>query len=191
MKNHRLLTTALLFVAAFLLCGIVRLMITNPTVLNGFALFFCAAMLLLWAMSVRTRVTDRRLRRLILGVVASLLLFLVLQIFRGNLAWTPLLERYCWYGYYIPYLLTPLLLFLCALAAFRAEDEPLPHWSWVVIAGAAALILCAISNDLHQQMFRFPGGVFTDTELFSAGPIFILYFVCYGALLLAGFVLTL
>ena len=91
-------------------------------------------------------------------MVASLLLFLILQIFRGNLAWTPLLERYCWYSYYIPYLLTPLLLFLCALAAFRAEDEPLPRWSWVVIAGAAALILCAISNDLHQQMFRFPGG---------------------------------
>lgn len=107
MKNHRLLTTALLFVAAFLLCGFLRVTITNPSVLNGFTFQVCGAMLLVWAMSVRTRVTDRRLRRLILGVVASLLLFLILQIFRGNLAWTPLLERYCWYGYYIPYLLTP------------------------------------------------------------------------------------
>ncbi len=191
MKNHRLLTTALLFVAAFLLCGFLRVTTTNPSVLNGFTFQVCGAMLLVWAMSVRTRVTDRRLRRLILGVVASLLLFLILQIFRGNLAWTPLLERYCWYGYYIPYLLTPLLLFLCALAAFRPADRPLPRWSRIVIAAAAALILCAVSNDLHQQMFRFPGGVFTDTDLFSAGPIFILYFICYGALLLAGFIITL
>ena len=29
MKNHRLLTTALLFVAAFLLCGIVRVTLLN------------------------------------------------------------------------------------------------------------------------------------------------------------------
>lgn len=64
MKNHRLLTTALLFVAAFLLCGIVRVTNTNPSVLNGFTFQVCGAMLLVWAMSVRTRVTDRRLRRI-------------------------------------------------------------------------------------------------------------------------------
>ena len=161
MKNHRLLTTSLLFVAAFLLLALLRIVTSKPTLTNGFSLQCCAAMLLFWAMSVRYRVTDRRLRRLILGVVASLLLFLILQLFRGNLAWTPLLERYCWYSYYIPYLLTPLLLFLCALAAFRPADRSLPRWSRIVIAAAAALILCAVTNDLHQQMFRFPGGVFS------------------------------
>lgn len=180
-----------IFAGLFLLCGALRLAVYNRDLFDGFTLLFCGALLLLWAMSVQTRVTDRRLRRLILGTAASLLGFLILQIFRGNLAWTLVLQRYCWYSYYIPYLLTPLLLFFCALAAWRPPDKPFPRWAWAVTAVAAALIGCALTNDLHQLMFRFPGGVFTDTDAFSPGPIFLLYFICYGVLLLAGFLIAL
>ena len=76
--------------------------------------------------------------------VLGLLLFLILQIFRGNLTFgEPVLERYFWYGYYIPYIVTPLMLFLCALAAYRAPERPLPRWSWLVTAATAASRWCS------------------------------------------------
>ncbi len=191
MGNRGLLRSMALFAGLFLLCGALRLLTYNRDLFDGFSLLFCGTLLLLWTGSTQARVTDRRLRRLIIGTAASLLLFLISQIFRGNMAWTLTLQRYCWYSYYIPYLLTPLLLFFCALAAWQPLDRPFPRWAWALAAVAAALIGCALTNDLHQLMFRFPGGVFTDTDAFSPGPFFIPYFVCYGALLLTGFIIAL
>ena len=180
-----------LIAGLFLLCGALRVLTYHMDLFDGFSNLFCAVLVLLWALTVRTRVTDRRLRRLILCAAASLLLFLTVQLVRGNLIFgNPVLARYCWYSYYIPYIGTPLFLFLCAVAVYRPKDIALPRWAWVVAAVAAALILCALTNDLHQLMFRFPGGVFRDTDDYTPGLFFWLYFACYGALLLAGFVLS-
>ena len=192
MRNRWLVGTAAVFTGAFLLSGALRVLTYHKDLFESFSQLFCGSLLLLWMMTVRNRVTDRRLRRLILGTAASLLLFLVLQVFRGNLTFgEPVLQRYFWYSYYIPYIGTPLMLFLCALAAFRPQDRPLPRWSRLAVAATAALSLCALTNDLHQLMFRFPHGVFRDTEIFSPGPVFWFYFICYGALFLAGFLITL
>ena len=192
MRDRGLWRATAVFAGAFLICGVLRVLTYHRDLCEGFSQWFCGVLLLLWAVTVRSRVTDRRLRRLLLGAAASLLLFLILQLFRGCLTFgKPVLQRYFWYGYYIPYITTPLMLFLCALAAYRPAEQPLPRWAWLAAAATAALALLALTNDLHQWMFRFPGGVFTDTEESSPGPVFWLYFFCYGALLLAGFLITL
>ena len=192
MRNRGLLRSMAIFLGAFLLCGALRVLTYHRDLCEGFSQLFCATMLLFWSVSVWARVTDRRLRRLILGTAASLLLFLTLQMFRGCLTFgKPVLQRYFWYGYYIFYIGTPLMLFFCALAAYRPQTQPLPRWSRAVAAVTAALALSALTNDLHQQMFRFPDGVFRDSELYSPGPLFWLYFFCYGALLLSSFIIVL
>ena len=192
MRNRGLWRTAICFTGAFLLCGALRVLTYHKDLFEGFSPLFCGSLLLFWAVSVRTRVTDRRLRRLILGTVAALLLFLVLQLFHGCLIFGRLvLWRYTWYAYYILYITPPLILFFCALAVYRPHEEPLPRWSWAAAFAAAALAICALTNDLHQWMFRFPGGVFQDPELYSPGLLFWLYFLCYGALLLASFIIVL
>ena len=192
MRDRGLWRAMAVFACVFLAGGVLRVLTYHWSLCAGFSTWFCGGLLLLWAVTVRSRVTDRRLRRLILGTAASLLLFLILQISRGCLTFkVPVLERYFWYGYYIFYITAPMLLFLCALAAYRPQEQPLPRWAWCVAAAAAALALCALTNDLHHWMFRFPGGVFRDTEEFSPGPVFWPYFLCFGALLLAGFIITL
>ena len=192
MGNRGLLRSMVLFAGLFLLCGTLRVLTYHRDLCECFSQLFCAAMLLFWSIRVWNRVTDRRLRRLILSAAGSLLLFLLLQMFRGCLTFDKLTyQRYLWYGYYIPYITTPLLLFLCALAVYRPREEPLPRWSRPVAAVTAALALCALTNDLHQWMFRFPGGVFVDADHYSPGLAFWLYFACYGALLLAGFIIAL
>ena len=192
MRNHRLAWVSAGFAAAFLLCGALRVLTYHKDLMEGFSSWSCALLLLFWTERVRARVTDRRLRRLIVGTAASLFGFLLVQLFRGILSFgRPALQRYCWYGYYIPYITTPLLLFFCSVAVYRPQRLPLPRWIWVVAAAVGALALCALTNDLHQLMFRFPGGVFRDTDEYSPGPLFWPYFVCYGALLLASLRVTL
>ena len=188
MRNRGLWRTAAFFTGTFLLCGALRVLTYHRDLFQGFSPLFCGSLLLFWGVSVRTRVTDRRLRRLILGTVVSLLLFLVLQLFRGCLTFgKPVLWRYAWYAYYLLYIAPPMMLFFCALAVYRPQEEPLPRWSWAVASVAAALAVCALTNDLHQWMFRFPGGVFRDSGDYTPGVLFWLYFLCYGALLLASF----
>ena len=112
MRNRGLWRTAICFTGAFLLCGALRVLTYHRDLTQGFSPLFCGSLLLFWAVSVRTRVTDRRLRRLILGTVAALLLFLVLQLFHGCLIFGRLvLWRYTWYAYYILYIAPPLMLF--------------------------------------------------------------------------------
>ena len=180
-----------LMAGLFLLSGALRVLTYHMDFCDGFSSLFCAVLLLLWALTIRTRVTDRRLRRLILCTAGSLLLFLIVQLIRGNLIFgDPVLARYCWYSYYIPYIGTPLFIFLCALAVYRPQGRPLPRWAWAVAAAAAVLALCALTNDLHQLTFRFPGGVFRDTDDYRPGPFFWVYFACYGLLLLTGFLVS-
>lgn len=180
---------AVLFAGVFLLCGLLRVLTYHRDLFDGFSSLLFGTLLLVWTIGVEIQVTDRRLRRLILCTAASLLLFLTLQLLRGSMCFgSPVLARYFWYSYYIPYIGTPLALFLCALAVYRPRTKPLPRWAWTVTAAAGMLSVCALTNDLHQLMFRFPDGVFRDTDLYTPGPLFWLYFLCYGALLLTGFV---
>ena len=180
-----------LIAGLFLLSGVLRVLCYHRDLCDGFSSLFCAVMLLSWSVRIRNLVADRRLRQLILSTAASLLLFLTIQMFRGNLTFgSPVVARYSWYGYYVPYIGTPTTLFLCALAVYRPRTQPLPRLAWVVAAASALLALSALTNDLHQLCFRFPGGVFRDTELYTPGPLFWLYFFCYGALLLSSFVVS-
>ena len=182
---------AALFAGVFVLCGLLRVLTYQRDLLDGFSQLLAGALLLIWTIEVQTRVTDRRLQRLILCTAASLLLFLTVQLFRGCMHFdSPVLARYYWYCYYIPFIATPLMLFLCSLAVWRPRTQPLPRWAWAVAAAAALLALCALTNDLHQLMFRFPDGVFRNTDLYTPGPLFWLYFLCYGALLLSAFLIS-
>ena len=192
LRNRGAMRAGAVFAGLFLLCGALRVLTYRKDLCDGFSPLFCGSLLLFWAVSIRTRVTDRRLRRLILCTAAALLLFLILQLFHGCLIFDNFtLWRYTWYSFYIFYIAPPLLLFYYALAIYRPHEQPLPRWSRAVAFAAAALVLCAMTNDLHQWMFRFPGGVFEDPELYSPGPAFLLYFACYGALLLSSFLIVL
>lgn len=82
------------------------------------------------------------------------------------------LGRYTWYLYYVPLLMIPTLLFYVALYVYAKDEKQVNRkWSWVAIVSSIS-ILFVVTNDLHQQVFRFqPGFVNWDGD-YSYGWIF-------------------
>lgn len=65
------------------------------------------------------------------------------------------LGRYTWYLYYLPMLCIPMLLFFVSLYVYAIDEKhERRKWSWVAVV-TALIILFVLTNDLHQQLFRF------------------------------------
>ena len=65
--------------AAFLLYGLLRVILYGQDFADLISQLFTGAVILVWGIFVRGRVTDRRLKRLLTGRAAFLLLLLLMQ----------------------------------------------------------------------------------------------------------------
>ena len=111
--------------------------------------------LIAWALTVRRRVVQVDIRRL-LTVASALMvsLFLARRCRYDYFGHSPAVMRYLWYAYYIPFTAVPLSGYLTALCVGKTEaDRPLKRakYLWFI-----EMLLCTavLTNDLHQQAFR-------------------------------------
>ena len=182
--------SAALFIGAALFCMVGHIVLFHVSFFECFPQFFCGAMLVIWAMSVQKRVTDPRLRQLLLWSAVALLVFLLLQIGEYNLfSINDDLKRLLWYGYYLPIMAAALLCFYLAICIHRPPEERLsPLW---ILPGAACAVMMAgiMTNDLHRWAFDAPGAITPDEHTF--GPLFFAYFLLFSAFMLAAFLVTL
>ena len=84
------------------------------------------------------------------------------------------LGRYTWYLYYLPMLCIPMLLFFVSLYVYAIDErKERRKWSWVAVV-TALLVLFVLTNDLHQQVFRFQSDFVNWDGDYSHGWGFIL-----------------
>ena len=149
--------------AVFVLYGISRVFTYSVDLTMGLSQFFWGVVVLIWAASVWKRVTDRRLRTLLLAVCALLLVYMLMQLLRYDILCNFFtVRRWLWYGFYVPMLDVPLLCLAIALLVHRPKGSPLPRWFWILAGIGGLLVLGVLTNDLHFQFVRFPTGVLND-----------------------------
>ncbi|MDO4483015.1 MAG: histidine kinase N-terminal 7TM domain-containing protein [Clostridia bacterium] len=103
--------------------------------------------------------TEGRIKRLMLGIACqSISLMVVRGIKYTLLNGLDVLTRHAWYLYYVPILLIPAFLFCIALLVNGAETPLFRRRQRLVIAITLMLILLIVTNDWHQQVFRFQPG---------------------------------
>ena len=161
--------------AAFLLCGILHVLLYGVPFTDGFSQLFCGAVVLTWGISVKKRVTDQRLMHLLLAMAGFLLLYLILQLsrfsfFDDNIT----VERYLWYAYYIPTEAFPVLCFYLAVFIHRPENKPLRGVLWLPLIIGILLALGMLTNDLHFWAKSFPDGIMIDRGNEKNGWLFYL-----------------
>jgi len=172
-----------LFAAAFLLCGILHVLLWRVDFTSTFSQLFMSVLTLLWALTVKKRVVDVRLRRLLLWIAALIVLFYVLQIMKYRLFYGLMsAQRYLWYAYYVPAMVISLLCFYLSLYIYRPKEKSLPAVSYLPIAIGILLILSVLTNDLHFLAFSFPTGIMSDEAGKKNGPLFFLF--AFGFLVL-------
>ena len=175
----------ILFCVAFLFCGLGHVVFYGIDLADGFVQFFCIALTVIWGLSVWRRVSDRRLCRLLLAAAFFSFLLFLLQAIRYSLVWTPAEETACWYAFYIPQMAIAVLAYEIAVFIRRAPDDPPLSVRLLPAVIGALLVLGILTNNLHQQAFRFEEGFFDDGHIASHGWLF---YACYAwmAILLAA-----
>lgn len=177
-----------LFAAAFLLCGVLHVILWGVDFTYTFSQLFMSILTLLWVLTVQKRVTDARLRKLLLWIAAFMILFYVLQIMKYRLFYGfTSVQRYLWYAYYIPVMAISLLCFYLALYIYRPKEKSLPAVSYLPIVIGILLALGVLINDLHFLAFRFPSGILSDDAEYRNGPLFFLFAVGFLVLLILSY----
>ena len=108
-----------------------------------------------YAVSIQQRMMQPDARRLLIAAVCMAALWIFLRTCKYRFFDSERITRILWYLYYLPQLLAPTLALLAALHLGRREDQPLPRAWYLLLIPAALLFLGVMTNDLHQQAFRF------------------------------------
>lgn len=149
--------------AAFLACGVLHVALWGIVFLDLFSQLFCGSVAISWGISVKKRVTDRRLNHLMMAIVFFQLLYLVLQAARYSFFVDNLtVSRYLWYAFYLPMEAFPALCFCLAMLIHQPAERRVPPVCWLVFAIAGVLILLMLTNDLHFWAKSFPDGLLDD-----------------------------
>lgn len=150
----------ILFAVGFLLCGFLHVVLQGVGFTECFSQLYCGGLVLLWALSVQKRVTDTRLRNLLLSIAAMIMVFFLLQIMRYRLfCFSYTAQRYLWYFYYIPMMALSLLCFCLTLSIHRPKKQPLPAAYALLAVAGVLLLLGLLTNDIHHWAFRCSTGV--------------------------------
>ena len=134
-------------------------------------------LILLWTASALHRSTGKDMYRWILLISMQTVLWLLLSLFKYLLPSTSLLNRICWYSYYLFLMGLPFtLLYVSILAGRLPHKRKIPHWFIPFMVLYPALLLLIFTNDLHQLVFRFdPDGDWNQN--YSYGPGYYLIFI--------------
>lgn len=131
----------------------------------------------LWGYSLDRRIIQPQTLHCLRLTAALMLVWLVLRTLKYEIVTDPTVARYIWYLYYLPMLFIPLLGVYIALSLGKPQEIRLNVRTGCLALVPAVLFLSVITNDLHQQVFAFSGGVpgGQDNSSFTHRP---LYFAC-------------
>lgn len=131
----------------------------------------------LWGYSLDRRIIQPQTLHCLRLTAALMLVWLVLRTLKYEIVTDPTVARYIWYLYYLPMLFIPLLGVYIVLFLGKPQEIRLNVRTGCLAIVPAVLFLSVITNDLHQQVFAFSGGVpgGQDNSSFSHRP---LYFAC-------------
>jgi len=113
----------------------------------------------LWYFSIRRRILNTAICRMLKTVGGLLLFWQLARIIKYDyVIVTESIGRYCWYSYYIPMVLVPLIGVFVVNHIGKPEGYRSPRWMKYLFIPAFFLIFVVLTNDLHQLVFTFPNG---------------------------------
>ena len=145
--------------------------------------FEYSCLIVIWILTLQWRLTDKRTRRMLVGISLFMLLFMALRMARNDLvADYEELARQMWYVYYVPMLFISYESFRLTFNYGMGRGERAKFVKPVFLAVTAILSVFIITNDFHGLFFRV--GADTDS-VYSYGIVYYLA-VVWMILLFAG-----
>ena len=151
-----------------------------------------AALAIYWGASVRRRILDVHTRRSLIAMVTMMLLLLLA---RANkymlLEERPDIQVYSWYAYSVCFMGIALFSLLAALSIDVGQSPaPLRRARAVLLPLWGASSALALTNNLHQLVYRFDPGETNPFVAYSHGAVYWINTAAIAAMLAAAFVLV-
>lgn len=141
-------------------------------------------LMLAWGVSLKRRIMNKTVRRMLIAVAALLTFWLIVRLCKWEytLGEMDTLGRYCWYGFYIPMVMVPLLGVFIVDHIGKAEHYHCPRWMMLLYIPGVLLILGVFTNDWHRLAFEFPKGIEYYNRHYTYGVVYYLVMAWFVAL---------
>ncbi|MBO4693733.1 MAG: hypothetical protein J5659_05025 [Clostridia bacterium] len=170
------ITAALFIIVAFACHSIARR--TDFVALSRFLNFIRTSIYIglfsFWGVTAHRRVVQGQVRKYLVCVSALMVLWIILREYKFRFVLDTNVERYLWYSYYIPLLLTPLLALFVSVLLGKNEAYRLPERYKLLYVPTVFLIFLFLTNDFHGLAFRFSptAVVLSEHGSYSYGIVF-------------------
>ena len=144
------------------------------------------SLMFLWVVSLRRRLTNKNVQKLMI-IVGSLLLFWMLDKivkwdFTGSQ--THALVRYLWYGFYVGMLFVPTIgVFIIDYLGKPDNYLHSKKLNWLLVP-PSIMLLAVFTNDLHQKVFVFYNGFINFDKQYGYDWV---YYVVMSWFIVVGF----
>ena len=147
-------------------------------------------MTVLWMISIRRRILNPSIRKMLLTVGGLLLFWQVVRVIKYDyIIITEPVGRYLWYCFYIPMVFVPLIGVFVVSHIGKGEGYHSPKWMYLLLVPAFFLIAVVFTNDLHQKVFTFNPHFYNYNFDYGYGFMYIAvmaWFVCLALFFVIG-----
>ena len=123
--------------------------------MNKFITFLFAIIFSIWTIRLYYKLYDKKTRRYILIIGLLIVFWMILRIIKGILD-NSLLERICWYLYYLPLIFIPTLYYISSSSLLNKINITKKK---IIYAVSTILLLLVLTNDFHELVFKFNYGI--------------------------------
>ena len=127
-----------------------------------------------WVIYLNKHVVQKKVRQYLTAIGCLMVCWFFLRTVKYHILLDPLGGHICWYLYYIPMILIPNFGLSATLLMDGAEKKTTKWITGILLFFSVVLIVCVLTNDLHQQVFRFEGPVPYSDKNYSYGILFML-----------------
>jgi hypothetical protein len=147
--------------------------------------------IVLWSGLLYMRISDKAMQNKLFAISVLLLFWMLVRVIRLQLP-DGMVDRFFWYLYYIPLIFLPTVLFWIGQVLTRRGQNRFHRLTRKsVFLISILLVLLVLTNDFHQEAFRFYRGMEGNTydQYYSRGWVYYLVFA-WSFLLILLFVFT-
>ena len=125
-----------------------------------------------WVIYLEKHVVHKKMRRCLTAIGCLMVFWFFVRTVKFHILHDPLGEHVCWYLYYIPMILIPVLGLAAAMFFGEKDEKKTVRRIKILLTVAVVLIVSVFTNDLHQMVFHFAKQPpFSDND-YSYGILF-------------------
>lgn len=180
--NYKKKKQTIIIVVGLIICAVLCRMITKFDLVTGSLNSFFSILrsliyigiVIAWGLSICHRILNGCVRHYLLEIDALLLFWMGIRtakylfLTKLNVA-----SCFCWYGFYIPMLLVPLMGIFVALCLGESEHYKIPAKYKILYIPDILLLIMIFTNNMHQLVFKFQNNK-PSPDVYSYGLGYIL-----------------